>query len=254
MGPWSHHDPIDQARRLVRDRFPGALAVVLAGSTVSGRAGANSDLDLAVLIAGGGETYRETLRFEGRVVELFVHTRAGLRDLFAVDVATRRAVLQNMYATGLVLVDVDGEAGRARALAEEDLRQGPPALGPETLETKRHGLTDALDDLLDAIAPVELLVTAGVVVNTAADLLFDHHRAWTGSGKWLPRRLLEADPERGAALLDAYARLGTSQDTAPLVEAASAILDLAGGPLREGYHRAWQGVIEAVAVGVGVGG
>ncbi|MFF2143496.1 nucleotidyltransferase domain-containing protein [Kitasatospora sp. NPDC058190] len=245
-----HHDPIDQARRLVRDRFPGALTVVLAGSTVSGRAGANSDLDLAVLIADGGGTYRETLRFEGRVVELFVHTRAGLRDLFAVDLATRRAVLQNMYATGLVLVDVDGEAGRARALAAADLRQGPPALEPETVETKRYGLTDALDDLLDATAPVEQLITAGVVVNTAADLLCDHHRAWTGSGKWLARRLLAADPERGTALLDAYARLGTSQDPAPLVEAASAILDLVGGPLREGYHRAWQGVIESVAVGV----
>ncbi|MFJ7245624.1 nucleotidyltransferase domain-containing protein [Kitasatospora sp. NPDC098652] len=244
-------DPIDQARRLVRDRFPGALAVVLAGSTVSGRAGATSDLDLAVLVPSGGETYRETLRFEGRVVELFVHTRAGLRDLFAVDVATRRAVLQSMYATGLVLVDVDGEAGRARALAEEDLRQGPPALEPDTVETKRYGLTDALDDLRDATDPAELLFIAGVVVNTAADLLCDHHRAWTGSGKWLPRRLLEADPVRGAGLLDAYTRLAATRDPAALVEAGTEVLDLAGGPLREGYHRAWQGVIDSVAVGVG---
>ncbi|WP_457031165.1 nucleotidyltransferase domain-containing protein, partial [Kitasatospora sp. P5_F3] len=145
-----NRDPIDQARRLVRDRFPGALAVVLAGSTVSGRATAGSDLDIAVLVASGGETYRETLRFEGRVVELFVHTRAGLRDLFAVDLATRRAVMQSMYATGLVLVDTDGEAGRARTLAETDLRQGPAALDPDTVETRRYGLTDALDDLHDA--------------------------------------------------------------------------------------------------------
>lgn len=246
-----HHDPIDQARRLIHNHFPGALAVVLAGSTVSGRATASSDLDIAVLIASGGETYRETLRFEGRVVELFVHTRAGLRDLFAADFATRRAVMQSMYATGLVLVDVDGEAGRARALAETDLHQGPAELDPDTVETKRYGLTDALDDLRDATDVFERLAIAGFVVNTAADLLCDHHRAWTGSGKWLPRRLLEADPERGAALLDAHVRLYETKDPAPLIETASAILDLAGGPLREGYRRVWQGVIESVAVGVG---
>ncbi|KQV19772.1 MULTISPECIES: nucleotidyltransferase domain-containing protein [unclassified Kitasatospora] len=241
------HDPIDQARRLVRDRFPGALAVVLAGSTVSGRATAGSDLDIAVLIPGGGETYRETLRFEGRVVELFVHTRAGLRDLFAVDLATRRAVMQSMYATGLVLVDTDGEAGRARALAETDLRQGPAALDPDTVETKRYGLTDALDDLHDATDVFERLAIAGFVLNTAADLLCDHHRAWTGSGKWLPRRLLEADPERGTTLLEAHAHLSATRNPTPLIETASAILDLVGGPLREGYRRTWHGVIESVA-------
>ncbi|WP_431679437.1 nucleotidyltransferase domain-containing protein [Kitasatospora sp. KL5] len=245
------HEPIDQARRLVQDRFPDALAVVLAGSTVQGRATAGSDLDIAVLVASGGETYRETLRFEGRVVELFVHTRAGLRDLFAVDVATRRAVLQSMYATGVVLVDVDGEAGRARALADADLRQGPPALEPGTVETKRYGLTDAIDDLRDATDPLERLAVAGFVVNTAADLLCDHRRTWTGTGKWLVRRLVEADPERGGALLEAHAHLGRTEDPEPLIDIASAILDTVGGPLREGYRRVWQGVIDSVALGVG---
>ncbi|MEU4697932.1 nucleotidyltransferase domain-containing protein [Nonomuraea dietziae] len=117
---------VDQARRLARDRFPDALAVVLAGSTATGRATARSDLDIAALVEDGGETGRETIRFEDRVVELFVHTRAGLVELFAADVAARRAVLQSMYATGLVLVDTNGEAGRARALAEADLRKRTP--------------------------------------------------------------------------------------------------------------------------------
>jgi predicted nucleotidyltransferase len=65
-------DPVDQARRLACDRYPDALAVILAGSTASGRATVGSDLDIAVLIGDGGETCRETIRFEGRVVELFV--------------------------------------------------------------------------------------------------------------------------------------------------------------------------------------
>ena len=244
-------DPIDQARRLVRDRFPNALAAVLGGSVAAGRATASSDLDIAVLIGDGGETYRETIRFEGRVVELFIHTRAGLADLFAADVAARRAVLQSVYATGLILVDAAGEAGCARARAEADLRNGPPALAPEVVETKRYGLTDALDDLADAGDRIERLAVAGVVLSAAADLLCDYHQAWIGGGKWLPRRLLEADGERGAALLEGHLRLCTSGDPMPMIDAASQILALVGGPLREGYRRTWRGVIESVAAASG---
>ncbi|WTS98192.1 nucleotidyltransferase domain-containing protein [Streptomyces sp. NBC_00096] len=235
-----HVDPIDQARRIVREQFPDALVAVLGGSTALGRATASSDLDIVVLVGDDGETCRETLRFEGRVVELFIHTRAGLAELFAVDLAARRPVLQVIYATGLVLLDRDGGAARVRALAEADLRQGPPALDADTVETKRYGLTDALDDLGDATDPVERVAVAGVVLAGAADLLFDHHRAWTGVGKWLPRRLLEADGTLGAALLDGHLRLCATGDPQALTGAASAVLDLAGGPLREGYRRLWR--------------
>ncbi|MGY1498734.1 nucleotidyltransferase domain-containing protein [Streptomyces sp. QTS52] len=246
-----HTDPVDQARRLAHERFPDALTVILAGSTAAGRATAHSDLDMAVLIGDGGETHRETIRFEGRVVELFVHTRAGLVELFAADLASRRAVMQSMYAAGLVLVDTDGEARRAQALAEADLRKGPPALAPETVETKRYGLTDALDDLADAGDRIERLAVGGFVLNTAADLLCDHRHAWIGGGKWLPRRLLEADAEFGAALLEGHLSLCGSGDPALLTGAASAILDLVGGPLREGYRRTWHGVIESAAAAAG---
>ncbi|WP_329388707.1 nucleotidyltransferase domain-containing protein [Streptomyces sp. NBC_01351] len=239
---------VDQARRLARALFPDALAVVLAGSTAAGRAGATSDLDVAVLVKDGGETYRETIRFEGRVVELFVHTRAGLEELFAADVAARRGTLQSMYATGLVLLDVDGAAGRARARAETDLRKGPPAWDPQTVETKRYVLTDALDDLSDAGDRIERLAVAGVVLGAAAELLLEHHQAWSGGGKWLPRRLREADARRGGALLEGHLHLCESGDPGPMLDAVSEILDLVGGPLREGYRRTWHGVIESLAL------
>ncbi|MFJ8627833.1 nucleotidyltransferase domain-containing protein [Kitasatospora sp. NPDC093550] len=249
---------INQARRLVADRFPDALATVLAGSAPTGRATATSDLDLAVLVADGGETYRETVRFEGRAVELFVHTGTGLTELFAVDAASRRAVLQSMYATGLLLTDPDGHGARARERAEADLRQGPPALAPDAVETRRYGLTDLLDDLADAGAgstgdaadledagdAAERLAIAGEVLNAAADLLCDHRRAWTGVGKWLPRRLREADPVLGPALLDGHLRLCRDGDPQPLARAARQVLDLVGGPLTEGYRRTWRGTLE----------
>lgn len=241
-----NNDPVDQARRLARDRFPDALSVILAGSTAAGRATAGSDLDVAVLVGEDGETYRETVRFEGRVVELFVHTRTGLAELFAADVASRRGVLQSMYADGLVLVDRGGAASAARASAVADLLAGPPALAADVVETRRYGLTDALDDLVDARDRFELLAVGGFVFATAADLLSHHRRAWVGGGKWLPRRLLAADPRHGAALLDGHLRLCESGDPAPLVEAASAVLALVGGPLREGYRRSWHGVVASV--------
>ncbi|MFJ4681554.1 nucleotidyltransferase domain-containing protein [Kitasatospora sp. NPDC088783] len=238
---------IDQARRLADSRFPDALAVILAGSAASGRATASSDLDIAVLVADGGETCRETVRFEGRVVELFVHTQAGLADLFAADAASRRAVIQNMYAAGLVLVDPHGNGARARARAGADLVAGPPALGVEAVETRRYGLTDLLADLADTRDRVERLAVAGAVLGAAADLLCDHRRAWIGAGKWFPRRLLEADDELGAALLEGHRCLCESGDQALLVGSAERVLDLVGGPLSDGYRRAWQGIIESTA-------
>ncbi|MDX3539400.1 nucleotidyltransferase domain-containing protein [Streptomyces sp. MB09-01] len=231
---------VDRARRLAAESFPDALSVVLAGSTAAGRTTTTSDLDIAVLIEEGGETRRETLRFEGRLVELFVHTRSGLDELFAADTASRRGVMQRMYAEGLVLSERDGAATCIQRQAEAALREGPGALAPATVESQRYALTDALDDLADASDVVERLAVAGVVLNTAADLLFDHCRAWTGGGKWLPRRLLQADPRHGGALLDGYRRLCENGEPEDLADAAAEILTLAGGPLREGYARTWR--------------
>jgi hypothetical protein len=148
------------------------------------------------------------------------------------------------------LVDTNGEAGRARALAEADLREGPPALEPGTVETKRYGLTDALDDLADTGDRIERLAVAGYVLNAAADLLCDFHHAWSGGGKWLPRRLLESDAQHGAALLEGPLYMCESGDPALMIDAASEILDLVSGPLREGYRRTWRGVIESVATAI----
>ncbi|KOU32508.1 nucleotidyltransferase [Streptomyces sp. WM6373] len=232
--------PVDQARRFAAERFPDALSVVLAGSTASGRATDTSDLDIAVLTEDGGTSRRETLRFEGRLVELFVHTRAGLDEIFAADRASRRGVMQHVYAEGLVLTERDGAGNGLKHRAEDALREGPGAMAPTAVENRRYALTDALDDLADTSDAVERLAVAGVVLGIAADLLFDHHRAWTGGGKWLPRRLLQADPERGGTLLDAHRRLCENGDPEDLASAAAEILDLAGGPLREGYARSLQ--------------
>ncbi|GAA2108048.1 hypothetical protein GCM10009759_47700 [Kitasatospora saccharophila] len=230
---------IDQARRLVAELHPDASAVVLAGSVAAGRARAGSDLDLAVLLPDGRDTRRETLRHEGRVVEVFAHTRSGLDELRAFDAASRRGVVQQLYATGLILLDRDGHAARIAEDCRAELLAGPAPLTAEQRENLRYALTDLLDDLRDAPDRLEALAVGTEVLRSAADLLSDHHRAWTGTGKWFPRRLLTAAPDLGARLLEAHRVLCEDGGPADLLSAAGTVLDLVGGPLSAGYHRGW---------------
>ncbi|MFJ5234173.1 nucleotidyltransferase domain-containing protein [Kitasatospora sp. NPDC088391] len=230
---------IAQARRLVAERFPDASAVLLAGSAATERARPTSDLDLAVLLPDGRTPYRETLRHEDRPVEVFAHTLDSLAEVRAFDAASRRAVVQQLYATGLVLLDRDGHAARLVEEARAELLTGPQPLPAARREDLRYALTDLLDDLGDAPDRWEAQAIAAETLRTAAELLGDHHRAWIGTGKWFPRRLLAADPERAARLLEGQHLLAGTGDPAPLLAAAREVLDLVGGPLSDGYRREW---------------
>jgi hypothetical protein len=151
--------------------------------------------------------------------------------------------MPQMYASGIILVSRDGFAEARQAEAARLVEAGPPALEPGTLETLRYLLTDALDDLADLTDPFEIRACAAGVLEMAGDLVCARAGWWVGRGKWLPRRLLEADPYQGGRLLR-----GFTHDRALLLEAARDALEAAGGPLREGYRRTWRGVIESDAV------
>ncbi|MGW2549538.1 nucleotidyltransferase domain-containing protein [Streptomyces sp. NPDC001635] len=232
---------VDGARRLVLERRPQAVAAVLGGSTAGGRATATSDLDIAVLLADGDVSHRETLRHEGRLAEVFAHTRAGLAEIFAADRASRRGTMQFVYAESVLLHDPHGHAAALRAEACAQLAEGPEPLTAEERDDARYRLTDLLDDLADLDDRHEQLAVAEQVLSTAAGLLAGHRRAWRGGGKWLPRRLTAADPVLGRALLEARLTVAEHADPAPLRAAAYEVLALVGGPLREGYHRTWHG-------------
>ncbi|RAG85149.1 nucleotidyltransferase domain-containing protein, partial [Streptacidiphilus pinicola] len=61
---------------------------------------------------------------------------------------------------------------------------------------------------------------------------------WLGAGKWLSRRLADADPglhDRLTAALTAVAG-GAPDGTEWMVAAVTEALDRAGGPLWEGYR------------------
>ncbi|GAA2291362.1 nucleotidyltransferase domain-containing protein [Streptomyces kunmingensis] len=226
-----------QALRLLSERLPHALGALLGGSAARGRTGPSSDLDLAVLLPGAETGRREVLRHEGRPVELFLHTLSETPALFERDRSLRRGTILFIYDQGVPLLDPHGHIARTRARARELLTAGPAPLTAAERERSRYVLTCFLDDLLDTppSARYEQLATADFTLREAAHLLTAHHSAWTGIGRWLPRRLLTADPELGAALLAGHCTVADHADPAPLAAAAEKVLELVGGPLREGY-------------------
>ncbi|MFI6763929.1 nucleotidyltransferase domain-containing protein [Streptomyces sp. NPDC050355] len=232
-----------EALRLVTDRFPHALGALLGGSAAHGRATSTSDLDVAVLLPDSDRSRREVVRHDGRLAELFVNTVTDVPEFFEWDRARRRGTVLFLYAEGLPLHDPHGHLARTRDRARAVLAAGPPQLGPAEWEHGRYVLTCYLDDLVDT-SPAdryEQLALADHALREAAHLVTAYHRAWTGIGKWLPRRLLSADPERGGALLDGHQAVAERADPAPLAAAVNQVLDLLGGPLREGYARRWRG-------------
>ncbi|KWT60103.1 nucleotidyltransferase [Streptomyces albus subsp. albus] len=232
-----HDSPASEALHLVRHHFPHAVGVLLGGSAAEGHASASSDLDVAVLLPDSGTSRREVIRHNGRLAELFIHTVTDIQQALENNRSNRRGTLLFIYDQGTPLLDPYGDLKRARAQARASLAAGPTPLAPDEWKRGRYLLTCFMDDLIDIPSTnrYEQLSLADHTLREAAHLLTAHHGAWTGIGKWLPRRLLSADPIRGKALLDGHQRVAEHADTAPLAVAAERVLDLIGGPLREGY-------------------
>ncbi|MFI0716409.1 nucleotidyltransferase domain-containing protein [Streptomyces inhibens] len=234
--------PAAQALHLVTSLFPHALGAMLGGSAAQGRAAPTSDLDVAVLLPDSDTSRREVIRHEGRLVELFLNTLADVPEFFEWDRSRRRGTVLFIYDQGLALMDPHGHLSRTCEQARAVLAAGPPPLTPAEWERGRYGLTCFMDDLIDTPPTnrYEQLSLADVTLREAAHLLTAHHNAWTGIGKWLPRRLLSADPARGKALLDGHQAVAEHADPTLLAAAAEQVLDLLGGPLREGYAHRWR--------------
>ena len=99
-----------------------------------------------------------------------------------------------------------------------------------------YRLTAVLDDLADERDPACLASLATAAFIDVADLALAIRRRWSGHGRWLGRRLAEAD-EVLAHELAAGLRAALDGDATGLARCGRAELDRAGGPLDEGYAR-----------------
>ncbi|MFF7216241.1 nucleotidyltransferase domain-containing protein [Streptomyces sp. NPDC008238] len=230
-------DPLGAARALLADRFPDALAGFLGGSTARGEGTATSDLDVVVVLGPPAGCHAESFVWGSWPVELFVHTPESARAFMGWDRDRGSGTMAFMCARGAVLFDRDGTAARLRDAAERILAAGPPAVPDAARDHRRYSVTDLRDDLIGARDEDELLAVAAALLDGAAELLLVTRGHWRGGGKWLPRRLREADPELAGVLLGGYRDLvrgGPPEEFAAVVDV---VLDACGGPLWAGYRR-----------------
>ena len=229
-------DPVNVATRLVGERFPGAHASFLGGSAPTARRTPWSDLDIVVVLDGPPAPFRNTSRYDGWVVELFVQTPTSLAHYWRKDAAARRTPLLRMVAEGVILTSVDGAAETYRAQAGALLAAGPAVPSAATVDMQRYLVTDLVDDLRGCTDPVETAYLAATLVLAASDLLLLARNRWSARGKWLPRRLAETDADLPGRLVAGQRAAIAEGDREPLVAAVLAVLDRTGGPLQDGFR------------------
>ena len=237
-------DPVGDARALVSERFPAAVAAFLGVGILSPRRTSTSDLDVVVVLdrsqadvvqrGGLAPPYRESLIWRGWPAEIFVHLPGGIGAWFAKDAADRAPVLPRMCTDGEILLDADGTAVAVRSQALAVLAAGPPPAGADELAARRYALTDLLDDLAGSADPGETAVICWSILTRTAQLALVLAGSWLGGGKWLLRELRATDPELAADLLAAR------EDPARLADVADRVLDRAGGRLWAGYRQSGQ--------------
>ena len=227
-------DPKAAAEQVVHEYFPNCRAAFLSSGVLSSRRTPTSDLDIVIVLDGAPAPYRETRRALGWVVELFVHSRESLEYFYELDARERRCTLARM-CTGHVIKDIEGVAEEIQRRANAVISAGPAELTLEEREQRRYFLTDLLDDLRGTSDPVETVFIASHLLQTAGTLVLQSGRHWTGSGKWLARQLEEVDGEYGPRLVEGLRTLVATGRKDPLIAVVTEILDLAGGPLTEGY-------------------
>lgn len=226
------------AARLVRERYPTAVAAIIGGSFATGRQTPSSDIDLLLLFEHVDCAWRSTIVAEGRTVELFVH-----------DVATFTYFCKEIDAPGgtvpLAMMVVEGENIAASgehyaqllALAQTIAAAGPPVLDVDNLQRRRYAITTMLEDLVDSTQPGEALAVACQLYAALADLHLRAAGQWSGGGKHLFRRLQAFDAAI-AGQLDGALRLVAADLPAgqhAFGQVAAALLAPVGGPLLDGF-------------------
>jgi predicted nucleotidyltransferase len=225
-------DVLAIATAIAASDFPDACGAWLVGSSARGDANATSDVDVLV-VRPEGSVYRETFRADGLLVELFAHTVTSLDEFYERESREYRCTLAHMLATGSPLLQSE-VADILQRSARELVAQGPPDRAPAELDALRYHLTAAMDDLTGSPDGDEVVFIGHDVLALASELELAHQRAWTGRGRWLHHWLEVANPDAARRLAAAAREL--QADRAPLVAAASNVLERVGGPLQEGYR------------------
>lgn len=220
------------ASSLLSSRFPHARCAWLTGSAATGDVTATSDVDLVVVADDDAPSFRETVRQDSLLVELFVHSPTSLRYWYERERRENRCTLAHMVATGVALTD-SGPGVQLQRDAELHVEAGPAPRSQADIDALRYGLSAALDDLTDAREARAFV--AMQVMELAGELRLAHADSWTGSGKWLHRWLRHVDSQCADDLAAGWQEAANGQIRS-LVEVADRVLNLTGGRLQAGYR------------------
>lgn len=238
-------DPVSAATAFVAGHFADARAAFLGDGVLGPLRTPTSDLDVVVVLDPAAATpdrppapYRETFEHDGWITEAFVHDEASLREWWRRDVDRRVPSLVRMVAASVVLHDPAGAADPLREEAAALLAAGPPRPDDHELAARRYALTNLLDDMAGCDDEAELAYLAGAVLHDVAELALLVAGEWLGTGKGLPRRLAEHDPDLLERLVNGHRHVVVYGDTAVLHKSAVDVLVRAGGALLVGHRAA----------------
>ncbi|WP_277209235.1 hypothetical protein [Isoptericola croceus] len=192
---------------------------------------AGSDLDIVVCLPDDAAGHRASFRWRGWPVEVFANPEAGHRWFLEKETAQRKPTLARMIATGVQVAGAPGAAEMYQAECGALLEAGPTP-SDTALEDLRYSMTDLLDDLAYVRDSGEATVMRHLLWERTAHLALAAMGRWDGGGKWLLRELRAWDP------VWAVRWLGARDDGEALVALAKDTLEVAGGPVFEGYLRA----------------
>lgn len=241
------YSPIFAARDLFESRYQGADAVLVAGSVVRGEASTYSDLDLVVIFPSVRAAYRESFTHKGWPVEAFIHDLETLRYFFyRVDRPVGSATLSEMVKEGLEVPAPTRATAEAKALANEVLMMGPPALSEEDIEDRRYHISELIDDLREPRTRHELNAAGARVYGELADFYCRSKGYWTGAGKGLLKRMKASDPALARRYSDAFDQLFQHGQQGAVIHLTEELLAPFGGMLFENYRREaqpnWRGI------------
>ena len=210
----------------------------VAGSFIRGEATAYSDLDRVVVYEALPNAHRESFRFEGFPVEVFVHDSETLNYFFhEVDRPTAVPSLAQMVREGIEVPASTALSRSLKALAIAVIENGPPRLTEEDDRNRRYIITDLLDDMRDPRSYAELIETGAQLCPAIADYYLRTKGLWSAKGKSIPRALERVSPEFNKRYCEASESLFRKGNPAAVIAMAEELLKSNGGLMFEGYRR-----------------
>lgn len=223
--------------RLCDAEYPAATTIVVGGSASTGRRTPTSDIDVLLIApteafgTAGRSSEARVVHREGERFDVFAYTEDAYGEWAERDFASLRPVLPYLLTEGLP-VRSGTELEQLHRWSKERLLRGPE-VSAHDLALRRYAATDLIDDLADATDPLARATIHADLLRSLGELALLTAGAWLGSGKWLARRLREADEARAVEL----AEFASETDPARAAALAERMLDGLGGRVDGDFTR-----------------